>query len=207
MKKKVIVIGASGHGKVVADVICQLGDLVVGFLDDNLSLPKVYMGFPVLGDVGSFQNYEDCQFVIAIGNALIRERIAGRLSGVEWYTAIHPTAVISPMGVSIGRGTVIMANAVVNAGTRVGRHCIINSSAVVEHDNYIEDFAHISVGVRLAGTVHIGKRTWIGIGATVSNSLSVCADCMIGAGGVVIRDIEKSGTYAGVPVKEIKRAF
>ena len=94
-----------------------------------------------------------------------------------------------------------MANAVINSGTYIGRHCIINSASVVEHDNYISDFVHISVGAKVAGTVDIGARTWGGIGACINNNLSICSDCMIGAGTVVVKNIEKSGAYMGVPAK------
>lgn len=203
MKQEVIIIGASGHGKVVADIINLSGDKVIGFLDDNSQLRGRFMDFPVLGKADQFQDYKGYKFVVAIGNASIREKIANKMQRVKWYTAIHPSAVISNLGVTIGEGTVVMANAVVNAGTSVGKHCIINSSAVVEHDNQIEDFAHVSVGAKLAGTVYIGRRTWIGIGASVSNNLSICADCMVGAGSVVVKDIEKAGTYVGVPAKRI----
>lgn len=201
MNKRVIVIGAGGHGKVITDIIKKSGDMVIGFLDDNPALSDTFIGYPILGNTDTFENYKKCQFVIAIGTAAIREKIADRLYGVKWYTAIHPSAVISDTGVSIGEGTAIMANVVVNAGTTIGKHCIINSGAIVEHDNKIEDFVHVSVGAKLAGTVHIGKRTWIGIGVSVSNNISICEDCMVGAGGVVIRNIEEAGTYVGVPVE------
>lgn len=206
MNKKVVIVGASGHGKVVADIVRLSGDIIVGFLDDNPKMPKSFMGFPVLGKIDRFQKYKDYYFVVAIGNAIIREKIAERMQGVKWYTAIHPSAIISNMEVSIGMGTVIMANAVINAGSLIGRHCIINTCAVVEHDNQIEDFAHISVGAKLAGTVHIGRRTWIGIGANVSNNLDICADCMIGAGAVVVKNIRRAGTYVGVPAKVLNDA-
>lgn len=202
--RKVVIIGASGHGKVVADIIQKSGDRVVGFLDDNPSIGKKFVGFPVLGIVDDYEKYDIAEFVIAIGNAKIRERIARKLSDVSWYTAIHPTAVISDMDVEIGHGSVVMANAVINAGARIGEHCIINTSAVVEHDNRIADFVHISVGAKLAGTVSIGKRSWVGIAACVSNNINVCDDCMIGAGAVVVKDIEERGTYVGVPVKKIE---
>lgn len=199
MKEQVVIIGASGHGKVVADIIQKSGDRVVGFLDDNLDLREKVVGFPILGKTEKFTNYKECKFVIAIGNAGIREKIANKLSGVNWYTAIHPSAQISDIEVVVEEGTVVMANAVINSGARVGKHCIINSGAIVEHDNQIEDFVHISVGAKLAGTVHVGKCSWIGIGAVVSNNLSICKDCMIGAGAVVVKNIEESGTYVGVP--------
>lgn len=201
--REVIIIGASGHGKVVADIIQKSGDKIVGFLDDNPSIEKDFMGFPILGTVNDYEKYDTAEFVIAIGNAKIRERIARKLSGVSWYTAIHPTAVISDMDVEIGQGTVVMANAVINAGTKIGKHCIINSGAIVEHDNRICDFVHISVGAKLAGTVSVEKGSWIGIGAIVSNNVNICGNCMIGAGAVVIKDIEEAGTYAGVPAERI----
>lgn len=202
--REVIIIGASGHGKVVADIIQKSGDKIVGFLDDNPSIGKEFMGFPILGTVNDYEEYDTAEFVIAIGNAKIRERIAQKLSGISWYTAIHPTAVISDMDVEIGHGTVVMANAVINVGARIGAHCIINTSAVVEHDNRIADFVHISVGAKLAGTVSVGKRSWVGIAACVSNNTNICDDCMIGAGAVVIKDIEEPGTYVGGPVKKIE---
>lgn len=201
MAKKVVVIGASGHGKVVADIVVRSGDKVVGFLDDNSEIDSNFMGFPVLGKVKRSCEYNDCWFVVAIGNAQIREKIVRQVQGVKWYTAIHPSAIISDFGVKIGEGTVVMANAVINPGTSIGKHCIINTSAVVEHDNRIEDFAHISVGAKLAGTVHVGKGTWIGIGACVKNNISICQDCVIGAGAVVVKTIEQAGTYIGVPSK------
>ena len=98
-----------------------------------------------------------------------------------------------------------MATAVINSGAYVGKHCIVNSGAIIEHDNKIEDFVHVSVGAKLAGNVHVGKRSWIGIGTAVSNNLSICKDCMIGAGGVVVKDINEPGTYVGVPVKRLKK--
>ena len=205
MSKSVIVIGASGHGKVVADIIRCAGDEVAGFLDDNKKSLNNFIGYPVLGSVTEYEKFLESYFVVAIGNAEIRQKIADRLQGVKWYTAIHPSAVISQIDVEIGEGTVVMANAVVNSGVSIGKHCIINSGAVVEHDNIIEDFVHISVGVKLAGTVHIGKRSWIGIGAVISNNISVCQDCMIGAGGVVVKDISESGIFVGVPVKKLEK--
>lgn len=202
--KSVVIIGTGGHGKVVADIVLKAGDKVFGFLDDNTLLPKIFIGFPVLGIVDDYKDYISAvEFIIAIGDASIRERISEKLNGVDWYTAIHPSAVISDVDVLIGEGTVVMANAVVNSGSRIGTHCIINSGAVVEHDNVIENFVHISVGVKLGGTVHMGKSTWIGIGSSISNNVNICGKCMVGAGAVVIKDINEPGTYVGVPAKKI----
>lgn len=202
MNQSVVIIGASGHGKVVADIIERSGDCVVGFLDDNTSLSEKFVGFPVLGKIDDYKKYKDVKFVVAIGNAVIREKIVNKLNDVIWYTAIHPAAVISSLDTEIREGAVIMANAVVNAGAVIGKHCIINTGAVVEHDNRLADYVHVSVGAKLAGTVSVGKSTWIGIGASVSNNLSICEGCMIGAGAVVVKDIDEAGTYVGVPAKK-----
>ena len=204
MNEQVIVIGASGHGKVVADIIIGCGDTLLGFLDDNETLPDEIDGIPVLGKISNYGTYPNAAFVIAIGNSTIREKIARQLDGVRWYTAIHPAAVVSQLNTQIGEGSVVMANAVINPSAHIGKHCIINTSAVVEHDNRIGDFAHVSVGAKLGGTVSIGDHTWVGIGATVSNNVSVCDHCIIGAGTVIIHDIKESGTYVGVPARKIK---
>lgn len=202
MNEKVVIIGASGHGKVIADIILKSGDEVVGFLDDNPDLDDTFIGFPVLGGVKDAPKYKDYKFIIAIGNADIRERIANELN-VKWYIAIHPTAVISNIAVEIQEGTVVMANAVINSAAKIGRHCIINTGAIVEHDNIIEDFVHISVGAKLAGNVTVGKKTWIGIGSQVIQCKTICESVMIGAGATVINDIQEKGTYVGVPHRKI----
>lgn len=201
--KRVVIIGASGHGKVLADTIQKSGDQVLGFLDDNPNLDDEFCGMPVLGKVTDWKKYTNEAFVIAIGNPEIRERISHEIEG-EFYTAIHPSAQISGIDVEIGQGTVVMANAVVNSGAHIGRHVIINTSAVVEHDNQINDYVHISVGTKLAGTVSVGKKSWIGIGACVSNNISICDNCMIGAGAVVVDNITEAGTYVGIPARRIK---
>lgn len=200
--KEVIIVGASGHGKVVADIVMKSGDRVFGFLDDNPKVGDFFCGFPVLGSADDWKKVQNKYFIIAIGNPNVRENLSRKIQGA-FYTAIHPSAQISLLDVKIGEGTTVMANAVVNSGAYIGRHCIINSAAVVEHDNHISDFVHISVGAKVAGTVDIGTRTWIGMGACINNNLSICSDCMIGAGAVVVKSIERSGTYVGVPAKRI----
>lgn len=200
--KSVIIIGASGHGKVVADIVQKCGDKVYGFLDDDIELGDKFLGFPILGKIDNYKKYrENAEFIIAIGDPNIRYDISKKIHDASIYTAIHPISVISNLDVSIGKGTVVMANAVINPGSRIGDFCIINTGAIVEHDNIIEDYVHVSVGAKLAGTVHVGKYTWIGIGATVSNNLKICENCVIRAGAVVVKNIEKKGNYQGIPAK------
>ena len=195
MNKKVIIIGAGGHGRVVADIVRLNGDEVIGFIDDNKT--GIVNGYEVLGtikDIGKF----DCYYFAAIGDNATRQKIMEK--DVKWYTAIHPSAVVAK-DVEIPCGVVIMANAVVNPGSVIGKGVIINTAATVDHDNVIGDFVHLSPGVHLAGTVTIKERTWVGIGAIVINNVTICSDAMIGAGTVVAKDIEESGTYIGVPAK------
>ncbi len=197
--KKLVIIGASGHGKVIADIAVKNSYEDIVFLDDNESLTEC-AGFPVVGKTSDAINM-DGDKIVAIGNAKIRERIQSKIK--DAVTLIHPNAVISRR-VQIGNGTVIMAGAVINSDAEIGDGCIINTGASVDHDCRIGDYAHISVGAHVAGTVEIGERTWLGVGAIVSNNVNICSDCMIGAGAVVVKDIEKSGTYVGVPAKKMR---
>ena len=106
--------------------------------------------------------------------------------------------------VVIGEGSIVMAGAVINPGTKIGRGVIVNTSSSVDHDCRIGDFVHIAVGAHLCGTVTAGEKTWIGAGATVINNISICNDCMIGAGAVIVKDITEQGTYVGVPARFLK---
>lgn len=204
MSKEIVIIGASGHGKVIADIVASSGNIVKGFLDDDNDIQgKEIIGFPVLGKIADYVNYKECEFVIAIGNPYVREKIANELP-VKWYTAIHPNAIISKLDVEIGEGTVIMANAVVNPSAKIGKHCIINTGAIVEHDNILDDYVHLSPNVTLAGIVKVGKSTHIGAGSCTKQVLNIASDCTVGAGSVIVRDITESGTYVGVPARKIK---
>lgn len=197
--KRLVIIGASGHGKVVADIALKVGYEDIVFFDDNEGI-KECAGFPVVGKVAQAELMEGDKCV-AIGNAKIRERIQEKMDGV--VTLIHPEAVISRR-VSIGLGSVVMAGAVVNSDAVIGKGCIINTGSSVDHDCKIGNFVHVSVGAHVAGACEIGKGTWIGAGAIVSNNVNICDNCMIGAGAVVIRDIMEEGTYAGVPARKVK---
>ncbi|MBQ6152956.1 MAG: acetyltransferase [Ruminococcus sp.] len=198
---KLIIIGASGHGKVIADIAIRNGYEDIAFLDDNLDLTEC-SGFPVVGATNNANKYTDCDIIVAIGDAGIRERIQRSLDGYSIATLIHPDAVISRR-VKIGKGTVVMAGAVINSDSAVGEGCIINTCASVDHDNSIGDFVHVAVGAHLCGTVEIGNRTWIGAGATVSNNITICSECVIGVGAVVVNNLSIKGTYLGVPARNV----
>lgn len=203
MEKSIVIIGASGHGKVVADIARKTGYKKIIFLDDNAHRTSC-VEYPVEGPVAGYRNY-DCDMVVAIGNAEVRQRIQTELmnAGKHLATLIHPAAVLGE-NVVLGEGTVVMAGAVVNPCVLIGKGCIINTCASVDHDCEVEDYVHISVGAHLAGNVHVGKGTWIGIGAVINNNISITSGCMIGAGAVVVHDIGIEGTYIGVPVRRLK---
>lgn len=196
--KKLVIIGASGHGKVIADIAVKNGYEDIVFLDDNESI-KECAGFPTFGKVKDAEAF-NADKIVAIGNAKIREKIQKNLQNV--ITLIHPDAVISRR-VEIGVGTVVMAGAVINSDVVIGDGCIINTGASVDHDCKVEDYVHISVGAHVAGTVNVGARTWIGAGSTISNNVNICSDCMIGVGAAVVTPLFESGIYVGVPAKKL----
>ena len=205
MNKKLVIIGASGHGKVCADIALRLQKYeTILFLDDNEQIKKC-MNFPVVGKSAEAEQYiDEADFFIAIGNAKIRRKLTEQLLGLKATitTLIHPMTAIGN-DVTVARGTVVMAGAVINSNSAIGQSCIINTCASVDHDCRLGDYVHISVGAHVCGTVKIGNNTWVGAGATVSNNLSICEDCMIGAGAVIVKDISIVGTYVGVPVRRI----
>lgn len=202
MLKSVMLIGGGGHAKVIIDCIRSTGGEVAGILDDGIEVGTKILGVPVLGPVSDYINYPEHEYIVAIGNNSIRYRIAEQLD-VKWATAVHPSAIVSPCA-KLGEGTVVMPRAVINAGAVVGRHCIINTGAIVEHDNQLADYVHISPAAALGGTVTVGEKTHIGIGASVRNNLQLCGGCLIGAGAVVVKDITEPGTYVGVPAGRIR---
>jgi len=207
MKNKLIIIGASGHGKVVADIAIKMNKWQsIAFLDDDQAI-KTSMGLEVIGKTADAFTYKDeADFFVAIGSNVTREKIQVKLieQGLNVVSLIHPSAVIgTDVEIGIGIGSVVMAGVVINCSSRIGKGCIINTSSSLDHDNDIEDYVHISPGVNMAGTVKVGKGSWIGIGSVISNNVNICSGCKVGAGAVVVKDITEPGTYIGVPVRKI----
>lgn len=198
--RRLAIIGASGHGKVIADIARRIGYCEIVFFDDDESIHECG-GYPVVGK-SSEAGTIDADVIVGIGNADIRKRIQESIPEQKLATLIHPDAVIAE-DVEIGVGTVVMAGAVINPGTHIGKGCIINTCSSVDHDCIVDDFVHVAVGSHLCGIVNVGAGTWIGAGVTVSNNVFICPDCMIGAGAVIVNDIWESGTYVGVPAKRV----
>lgn len=205
MKDKLLIIGASGHGKVVAEIALKMNKWKeIAFLDDNINI-KETLGLRVIGKTDDVLLYiDECDFFVGIGNNDIRSEIQYSLEKLNASIPIliHPNSIISEK-VVLGAGSVVMAGAIINCCTKIGKGCIINTGSTLDHDNIIDDFVHISPGAHLAGSVKIGKGTWLGIGSVVSNDVSIVKGCKVGAGSVVIKDIKESGTYVGVPVRSV----
>jgi sugar O-acyltransferase (sialic acid O-acetyltransferase NeuD family) len=205
MKEKLLIIGASGHGKVVADIALKMNRWQsVAFLDDDKNI-KSSMGLEVLDTSSEVAKYiEEYDIFVGIGNNVTRQKVQENLDilGAEIPVLIHPTAVIGEQ-VEIENGSALMAGSIVNCCTLIGKGCIVNTGSTIDHDNVIGDFTHISPGVHLAGTVKVGVGSWIGIGSTISNNVDITDNCKIGAGAVVVKDITEPGVYVGVPVRRI----
>ena len=161
MSQRLIIVGAGGHAKVVAETAQLAGYSIVGFVDHNPDLQgHCLLGLPVLGDERALarDEYSDCFVVIAIGDNRDRENAARRLAkqGPQYATIVHPSAVLSSSA-KLGIGSVVFAGAVVNSSATIGEHCILNTQACVEHDCVIDSFVHVSPGACLAGGCRIGR--------------------------------------------------
>lgn len=199
MPNDIVILGAGGHAKVIADIVLSSGDRLLGFLDDHQT--DIVLGYPVLGTIKDVDKFRPiAKFIIGIGSNYVRKELSEKCQ-LSWHSALHPNAVIG-RDVIIGEGTVVMAGAIINPSSSIGKHCIINTGAIIEHDNRIGDFVHISPNATLCGTVQIGELSHVGASATVRNNIDICEECIIGVGAAVIKNIEEAGTYVGVPVRK-----
>jgi sugar O-acyltransferase (sialic acid O-acetyltransferase NeuD family) len=193
--------GASGHCKVIIDIITALNEFSIkGILDDNPKCETIF-DIPVY-NTSLFQNITDKELIITIGDNRVRKKIAEGCSA-NYITAVHPRSTLASH-VCIGEGTVVMAGSIINCDVNVGRHCIINTGAVVEHDCVLGDFVHISPNVSLAGGVIVGEGSHVGIGTSVIQGIKIGKWATIGAGSVIIKDVPDYSVVVGNPGKIIK---
>ena len=192
-----LIIGASGHAKVIAD-IAKLQNLDVYFCDDEV---RQIEGEQVL--LRSKVDFQNRNLVIGIGNNKIRSKIAFQYPENKFLKLFHPSSVINKFS-TIGDGTVVMPVAVINVGVKIGKHCIVNTGAIIEHDCVLDDFVHVSPNATLCGSVMIGRYTWIGAGAIVIQGIKIGENVTIGAGSVVINNIPDNTIVVGNPAKIIK---
>ena len=206
MNKHLIILGASGHGKVVLDIAKRINNWKeIYFVDDKIS--GEVLGHKVIGTTDVFENlnFEYNEIIVAIGDNNVRKKWMEYLEQNKYTLPIlvDPSAVIG-VNVKITKGTVVMANAVINVDSKIGKGCIINTSAVIEHDCEIHDFSHISPNATLGGNVKINTLAWIGLGSIILNNISVSQCSIVGAGATVINNIEVPGVYVGTPARKIR---
>lgn len=195
-----ILAGASGHAKVIIDILKKSGQSVDFLVDANDKI-KQLSGIPVIHQ-DEYKAEQQHELILSIGANQVRKRLAAFFL-TRFGKAIHPDAILAS-DVAIGEGTVVMAGAVVNSSTRICRHCIINTVASIDHDCQIGDYAHISPNATLCGTVSVGEGTQVGAGATVIPNVNIGSWAMIGAGAVVISDIPDHAVAVGNPARIIK---
>lgn len=211
MTRRILVIGAGGHGRVTADALLARGETVVGFLDHAPALQGLeIMGLPVFGQEETLGDplFHDCALANGIGGVgrggrpstrrLVQERL--ELAGREFVGVRHPGAIVSRFAV-IDPTAQLFASSVVQACARIGRGCVVNTAAVVEHDCDVGAFAHCAPGSLVCGDAVIGEDAHIGAGAVVRQGIRLADGVVVGAGAAVIRDYAGSSTLCGVPAE------
>ena len=194
---ELLIIGAGGHGKVVADTAEACGYSNIAFFDQSWPEHTENGRWKIIGK----PTRSDMTMFCAVGKNDIRARIfeVYHLNNIPFL--IHPSAIISPT-VKVGHGALVVAGSIVNADTSIGRGTILNTACSVDHDCMIGDFVHISPGAHLAGGVHVGDGAWIGIGAVVREGVRIGKNVIVAAGAAVVRDIEDGVRVGGVPARE-----
>jgi len=208
---KLVVWGAGGHGRVVADAVARAGKFTLaGWIDDvsPRRVGELFEGVPVLGGPEQLPKLlaEGVDWlIVAVGACPARERLAevAVRAGMRLATVVHPAATVARTAV-LGPGTFVAAGAVVAPGARLGSNVIVNHGATVDHDGELADAVHVCPGAHLAGNVRVGARSWIGIGAAVVERVSVGADTMVGAGSVVVRDLPDGIVAYGCPARIVR---
>lgn len=185
-KPRLLVVGAGGHGRSVAEAAELSGQFeVVGFLDDSLSSGAIVLNVPVLGNVTSMANHRGIfdQVIVAIGNNMLRERLLQQLTlaGFELATVVHPKAIVSPSAV-LGAGSAVMAGAIVGTEAHLGLGIIVNCGAVVDHHATVEDVGHLGVNSSMAGGAVLGHAAWLQAGAALGYGVHVSANTVIPPG-------------------------
>jgi sugar O-acyltransferase (sialic acid O-acetyltransferase NeuD family) len=191
------IIGAGGHGRVLADVAQAMGYMDIAFVDAKF---PDFARSGVWGVIGTAADLGDSEYALGVGDNQTRMRLLESIF-CDLVTLIHPSAIVSPHA-SIGAGSVICAGVIVGPFARLGRGCILNTGSSVDHDCLLGDGVHLSPGACLGGGVTIGARTWVGIGAVVREYKTIGADVLIAAGGAVVTDIKDGARFGGVPAKE-----
>ena len=205
-----LLLGAGGHARVVAETALASGRFSsIAFLDDSCAGTSQHLEHFGWSVIGPFAAYADPHILeqfpsalVAVGKAEVRLNWLPRLvaAGYELPVLVHPTAWVSPSA-ELGAGSVVFAQAAIQAQAAIGMGAILNTGCSVDHDVQLGDGVHICPGARLAGDVHVGNSSWIGIGSSVSQQIHIGANVIVGAGAAVVRDLPDSVTAVGVPAR------
>jgi UDP-N-acetylbacillosamine N-acetyltransferase len=209
LTKRLLIIGAGGHGKVAADCAeLTKGYSEIGFLDTGFPALKQVGNWQVFGDGDDLSHFVDPDtcFFVAVGDNHARAKLMARLHIAfgKLETLIHPFAVVSQYA-EVGEGTLVCANVTINIGAIIGRGCIINTAASVDHDCEIEDYVHLAPGTRLAGNIKVGEGTFVGIGSAIIPDLVLGTQCILGAGSTLLEDLPDHSVAVGTPAKVIQQ--
>lgn len=197
---RLVVYGAGGFSREVSDLALDCGHVVAGFVDDQLSGTHLTTGLPV---VGSISDLAFDAVVLAIGHTEYRETVFQRISPIaRFISLVHPSAYVSSSA-TLGVGSLIMQNVVVNANAHVGANVILNVGCCVAHDAVVGEHSHLAPGVQVAGEASVGCRCFCGVASVVLPRLRVGDACTVGAGAVVTRDVPQGLTVVGVPAHPI----
>lgn len=199
MKNKFCIYGASGHSKVIIEILERRGVSVKGLYDDDPG-KKLLFEYNVTNKK-SFLKLNNSNWIIGIGDNVIRKKIAKNNS--LNYTEIIDIGTNISKRIRVGRGTVIMPGVTINSSVVIGEHAIVNTNASIDHDCILMDYVHISPNTTLCGGVHIGEGTHIGAGAVVIPGVKIGKWVKIGAGSVIIRDIPDNTTVVGNPGRSV----
>jgi len=203
--KKLAILGAGGHAKVVADIALLSGWDEVAYFDDKFDGVKTFYRGQTLGTINDLKNYLNLfnGFIVAIGDNSKRLNFINEFKPLlKLVTLIHPSALISP-SVTIADGVVVMAHVSINAATKIEQGCILNTNCSVDHDCHIAEAVHICPGSTLAGNIIVGKCSWVGIGSSIIEGLKIGESVIIGAGATVIKDIEDNLKVVGTPARPL----
>lgn len=202
-----LILGAGGHGKVIADAALETGkwDEIV-FLDDAWPEKNKNGRWDIHGKVDQLVDWKVrcASAVVAIGNNHLRVEWQSKLvaAGFAMATIVHPSARVSRFS-KLGVGSVVFANAVINVDAEVGEAAIINTAATVDHDCRLGNGVHVAPGVNVGGGVAVGNHSWLGIGAVIRHYITIGSDVVVGAGAVVVNDIPDGVTAVGCPARPV----
>jgi sugar O-acyltransferase (sialic acid O-acetyltransferase NeuD family) len=210
MRKSLIIIGAGGHAKVVAEAARLAGWSVLGFVDEinDVSGQRDFFGANLWANTAAAiaANGEPADWFVAIGNNVARAQkiLQMQESGMSLATIIHPTAVVSKHS-RVGQASFVAALAHLGPDSVVGDGVIVNTSASVDHDCIVENFAHLSPRCVLGGHAYIGSRAWVGMGAVVRDRARIGADCVVGAASLVLHEAAAGEVVVGIPAKPARQ--